>query len=189
MSADAVLVLGGGVTRAGALSPISKLRVEEAVRLYKNDKARRILMSGKHNHMVEIPSNITEAQAMKAYAMLLGVHNEHVYVEEQALDTVGSAYFSRLLVLNKKRWKRIIVVSSEYHLDVTMYMFKKILGPKYSLEFIGINSELSQEEMGTRAKEESVYLENVRSKLDLIEDGDDEAVARWIYTELPWYKN
>jgi uncharacterized SAM-binding protein YcdF (DUF218 family) len=99
--ADAVIVISGGDTNA---------RVDEAVRLYEARLASKILVSGAAADE-NSPSN---AQVMAERAVLLGVPEGDIILEEQARTTRENAEFSaEIAAVNG--WRSVILVTSAYH--------------------------------------------------------------------------
>ena len=76
--ADVVIVLGGGVHEDGSLPSRARARVRKGVALFRQGRARRLLMSGSHSGHLEKTPRVTEAQAMKDYAMSLGVPSRSI---------------------------------------------------------------------------------------------------------------
>ncbi len=117
---DAIVVLACGVGKDG-LSEESKRRVELGVDLFKKGKAKKILMSGSQSNGVA-----TESELMKEYAILLGVPNSRILIENESIDTISSAYFVGKIA-RSLGWKRIVVVTSSFHARRTSFIFKRTL--------------------------------------------------------------
>lgn len=184
---DAIIVLAGGIEPDGSLPKIPQLRVQEGVRLYRSGVAPRIIMSGKWGFWSEIEYPRTEAQAMKEYAVSLGVPEQDIILEELSKDTVGNAYFTRLNILEPNNWRNIVVVTADYHMPRTQYIFNKILGEGYVIDFHTVDSELPETELKSRVEKEAKALEVLRKAVDSIKDGDVETVGRYVYTKHPGY--
>ena len=187
MRGDVILVLGSGILNDGSLPPRAKERVVKAVDLYKKGLANKLLMSGRHTFKLLEKPKTTEAKSMQEFAKSLGVAEEDIFIEENSMDTVGNAYFSKLFYLDPNRWKKIIVVTSDFHVKRSKFLFEKVLGQKYSLCFFGA-AGVSEAELKERKLTEELKIESMKEKLKNIKKGDDVAVAKWLY-ELPWYKN
>ena len=127
MRGDVILVLGSGIMKDGSLPPRAKERVAKAVDLYKKGLASKILMSGRHTFKLLEKPKTTEAKSMQEFAKTLGVEDKDIFIEENSMDTVGNAYFSKLFYLDPNRWKKIIVVTSDFHVKRSKFLFEKIL--------------------------------------------------------------
>lgn len=117
MKADAIIVLGHKLTKKG-LSKTGKERLDKAAELHKI--AKKIVVSGK------------EAEAMKKY--LAGKGIKEIILEKKSKDTWSNAINTRELV-NEKKWKSVIVITSDYHMERVKKIFSKALkGVKVSFE-------------------------------------------------------
>lgn len=182
---DCILVLGSGVTPDGNLTLIGKSRVEKGVELYKKNCASRMLFCGKYSYRLSQVPKKTEAQAMRDYALTLGVTPSHCYLEEQSKDTLGNAYFAKAF-LERQSWKSFFVVTSHYHLPKTEFAFKKVFGKEFSFELIPSLTYLSAEEILERLDSEKEKIALYKKSLENVHDGDERAVAEAM-SQLPWY--
>lgn len=187
MTSDAIIILSGGVAADGSLPGWVRSRVERGVTLWRNGIAPRIIMSGRWGFGERGSPPITEAQAMKRLAVRLGVPAKDTRTEEQSRDTIGNAYFTQTTLLVRRGWTRLVVVTSDYHLARTRYVFQKILGPKYVCRFVAAPSGLSP-----RAKRERVVIERAllaltKHWLDRIPDGTTAYFAAFLACQHPGY--
>jgi len=181
---DCIVVLGSGVSAEGNLTPIGKSRVEKAADCYKKRMAARILMCGKYSYKLQYIPKKTEAQAMKEYAMQLGIPDNHLFLEEQSRETIGNAYFAKRF-LEARNWTSIIVITSNLYLPRTQFIFKKVFGKSFSIDIIPSLTYLSPEEIVQRMESEVLKLKSYR-EYDEIRDGDDRGVRAFL-SRQPWY--
>ena len=92
---DCVVVCGCRAEDDGQPSEILKTRVEKAVELWKERKVQYLIMSGAgvYNHHVE-------AEVMKRYAKELGVPEEYILEEKQAVSTYHNMLYSGRMMRN-----------------------------------------------------------------------------------------
>lgn len=109
--ADIILVLSGDADGE---------RVAEAVRLYKRDYAKNILMSGG-----PLAWHLTSAAWMKNQALSLGVPASAILLEDQSRSTKENALFS-LPIIKKQGITSIMLVTSPYHARRAKWVFQKI---------------------------------------------------------------
>jgi len=128
---DCIVVLGSGVTAEGKLTDIGRWRVQKAVELWKGRHARSICFSGAWSYRLSSAPSITEARAMQGYAVLNDVPASAIFLEESSKFTLANAYYTKVNVLRPRMWKSIIVVTSEFHVPRTKYIFDKVLGRVY----------------------------------------------------------
>jgi uncharacterized SAM-binding protein YcdF (DUF218 family) len=185
--ADALVVLGRGIDPDGSLPRLARQRVERAAELYAWEVAPRLIFSGRCSLMTEAPPPITEARAMYDYAITLGLPRRVLLLEEESRDTIGNAYFVLRRFLEPNDWMSIRVVTSDFHIQRTAWVFQKVLGLGYDVAFSPAPSELDHTTIAARAREESDISTFLMEWLGPIPDGDPIALARLIWQEHPGY--
>ncbi len=187
---DAVIVLAGGINNDGSLPDLPKKRVEKGAELYHNKVATEIIMTGKYGFWLDYTKKIpprSEAAAMKEYAESLGVPEGNIITEITSKDTVGNAYFTKVDILEKNNWKKVIVVTSKFHIPRTKFIFDTVLGLDYDIEYVSSEDGLSDEERkATKLKEEKTIQVLKKTILD-IEPGNNEQVKNLLFTKHPGY--
>lgn len=133
MKYDAIVVLGAGPTKKET-NPEAKARLDVARSLFNKKVADKIIVSG---GFTKTKIRISEASAMKKYLISTGVDENVVIKEEKSKDTIGNALFTKNLILKPRKWKKILVVTTEYHVRAK-YVFRKVLGKDYTIKFIMI---------------------------------------------------
>jgi len=144
-------------------------------------------MAGKYNYNLQEAPNKTEAKTMKDYAVSLDVPRKKIFTEEKSLDTIGKAYFSKLFFFEQKKWNKIIIVTSDFHISRAMFLFKKVLGNKYNLKFVGTLSKLGGDQLKFTLMREEESLTKMKKVLDNIKPGDDASIAKFMYSKIDWY--
>ena len=185
--ADALVVLGRGVDPDGALPRLAQQRVERAAELFAWETAPRIIFSGWCSLMTDAIPAVTEARAMAEYALSLGLPLDALLVEEESRDTIGNAYFVLRRFLEPNDWTSIRVVTSDFHIQRTAWVFQKVLGLGYDVSFSPAPSELDHSTIAVRAREESDITAFLMEWLADVPDGDPLALARLIWQEHPGY--
>lgn len=128
-SYDCILVLGAGV-RGDRPSPMLQDRLDYAIKLYKEGKAPKLLMSGDHGR-----TDYDEVNIMKAYAIDFGVPSEDIFMDHAGFSTYESIYRAKHVFEAKK----IIIVTQEYHLFRALYVANSL-----GLEAVGYPSDPRQ---------------------------------------------
>lgn len=189
-SADVIIVLGGGVHDDGSLPTRARARVRKGVSLYHQGKAQKLLMSGSHSgHLGQMPQ-VTEARAMKKYAIFLGVPSRAILIEEKSKDTIGNAYFSKVNVLQRyKKWKSVIVVSSKDHFPRARIIFEHTLGPKYTIECVSSNPYALHHHLACflGLMRNDVLLVETETFFLGIQKGDDKSIQERMIAVHPYY--
>ena len=117
--ADCIVVLGYGppVDKEGRPNPELARRVEKGVELYWAGLAPALIMTGGNTY-----EDYYESGVMKDLAMSMGVPEDAVIEERQAMDTIGNAHYSAR-IMQDRGWDSVIVVSSPYHLKRAKKLF------------------------------------------------------------------
>jgi len=185
--ADALVVLGRSLNPDGSLSVLGAQRVQRAAALYHAGIAPAVIFTGRCSLMVDEPPVVTEAAAMAAYAATLGLPAERILLEEEARDTVGNAYFVQRRILDPRGWTTIRVVTSDFHIPRTNWVFQKVMGAGYDVSYSPSNSELFATSVALRAREESDIATFLMDWLGALPDGNRVEMDRVIWTEHPGY--
>ena len=108
--ADAVVVFGARAYKDGRLSDALQDRIRTACELYRAGLTKRLVLSGGKGD-----GPITEAEAMRTYALKHGVSAEDIFVDNQGVNTEATVRNTTPLFA---QWhaKRVLAVSHFYHL-------------------------------------------------------------------------
>jgi uncharacterized SAM-binding protein YcdF (DUF218 family)/glycosyltransferase involved in cell wall biosynthesis len=117
--ADAIAVFAGGVGESGKAGGGFQERVTQAIGLYRQGMAPRLIFSS------GFVFTLREAEVMKAVAVANGIPPEAIVLEEQAANTYQNVEYTRR-ILNEHGWKRILLVSSPYHMRRALLTWKKV---------------------------------------------------------------
>lgn len=124
--ADAIVVLGAGVTQGGWPDKFSMERTVKGVILYKQGYAHKIIFSGGWDH----DGYISSAKAMLKVAEDLGVPKQDILFEDKSHDTHENAIFTAEL-LKEHQLNSIILVTSASHMKRSALVFSKLGIPVY----------------------------------------------------------
>ncbi|MBI4620762.1 MAG: YdcF family protein [Desulfobacterales bacterium] len=121
--ADAIVVLAGGVGESGKAGEGYEERVETGVMLYKKGYAQDLIFSSGYVFVFKEPD------VMKALAVSLGVPENHIILEKKAGNTHQNVVYVNE-ILNQKDWKRLILITSPFHMRRVSLVFDKIAPDK-----------------------------------------------------------
>lgn len=108
-----ILVLGCSVRENGEASPMLADRVERAVEVYNESKAKMILMSGDHR-----VDSYNEVGKMSELAQEAGVPRSVIYLDHIGLNTYDSIVHAKDFFGDGK----VIIISQRYHLYRAVYL-------------------------------------------------------------------
>ena len=110
---DYIIVLGCGLRKGKEVTPLLAGRVDRAIRLYRKAPQRSYLvMSGGQGDDEEI----SEAAAMKNYALSRGIEENHILLEENSVNTEENMAFSKKLIESHCPFKcKISYATNRYH--------------------------------------------------------------------------
>lgn len=126
MDSDCIIVPGAKANN-GVLSPMLQDRVDTAIRIYKEGKIKKILMSGDRSK-----DSYDEVVFMKAEAVKQGVPSKDIFMDHAGFTTYQTIYRAKDVF----KCKKAIVVTQNFHLSRALYISKKL-----GLESYGVNSD------------------------------------------------
>lgn len=122
---DVIVLLCGGagdvpidVSAAAALYPATMQRTYAVAKLQKKIKLPVIVSGGAPY------SDTPESVAAARYLAELGVPKDKIITEEASRDTLENAAFT-LKICREKGYKRVVLVTSAYHMPRSVYLFRK----------------------------------------------------------------
>lgn len=156
---DAIIVLGGGIQDDWTLAPSIKARINLAKYYYDRQQSQRIIMSGKWSEYRKkhVPP-VTEATLMSEYAQSLGLPPKAILKEEQSHNTKENIFYTKQTFLKPHKWRRLLIVTSDFHITRTKYYCQQILGDKYRLQFVSPSASSSTLYVITKWLQEKVAL-------------------------------
>lgn len=107
------VVFGAGLLRDGSAGPVLRDRVETAVKLYQQQKVEKLLMSG-DNRFVEY----NEPEAMRAYAMKLGVPDEDIVLDYAGRRTYDTCYRAGSIF----QVRSAVLVTQSFHMARALFL-------------------------------------------------------------------
>ena len=185
--ADAIVVLGGTTADDGTLAPWVAARVERAVEAYQRGVAPHVVFTGRTGLDGPADPAVTEAAAMARHARAIGLPAESILLEERARDTLGNAYFVRRDVLDPNGWRKLRVVTSDFHLSRAAWVFRKVLGAGYDFAFTAAFSGFSPAQLIARALDECRISIFLNEWLEALVEGDELSVETLMRHHHPAY--
>lgn len=167
VSLDAILVLGGGRPKSIDHPPVFvERRCDDAIRVVQRrgeiinhqrlkgsqiDSDLPILcLSAGTAHLPQLLSEdglpIWESTACASYILnkndnsLTPIPRESIYVETSSYDTIGNAYFARTSHTEFNGWRKLLIVTNEFHMSRTRKIFDWIFSVPLQATPLSLNS-------------------------------------------------
>lgn len=129
--ADVAVVFGAGTGPGDSCGYTLRQRVLEGVRLLKQHRAQRLLLTGRAPHGRTHPYE-NEPVAMLKLALASGIPARDIIIDFHGHNTRYSAYDTAALV-RSRHWKSVIAVSSDYHLPRIALAFGQLGIPVWTV--------------------------------------------------------
>ena len=121
------IVFGAEVKKDGTPSAVLRDRVQTAVELYKSGKVEKLLMSG-DNRFVDY----NEPEAMRQYAVSLGVSNEDIVLDFAGRRTYDTCYRAKEIF----QVDSAILVTQGFHLPRSLFLCNS-----FNVEAVGVKAD------------------------------------------------
>ena len=181
MRVDAVIVLSHEMSRDAVLSSESVARCSLASRLFRELDASFIVTSGwNYRPDCEVPIALAVRRKLEEAHSL---ESSRILADTSARDTVGDAYFTKVNLALAYNWRKIAIVTSDYHIYRTQIIFEFIYGLRFNLVFFGAPIKACEE----KVKHEAASLEAFRRTFASVMSGDDPAILKAMRLHHPFY--
>jgi uncharacterized SAM-binding protein YcdF (DUF218 family) len=189
---DAILVLGGGVRDNGDLPEHAQRRLDLALARQSGEPIVALSAWTAHRPVILAPdgSQVYESIMGARYLIDRGIDPRRIFCETTSYDTIGNAYFSRVQIVEPMGWKRLLIITSRFHMARTEVIFRWIYGlntAAYDLQFAASADDgVSAEALSARHAKETTSLQSVEllcRRLTSLR-----ALAAWLFTEHKQYQ-
>lgn len=179
---DAVLVLSHDLNPDKSLTQQSRERVDASIKYLQCDSTKYLIMSGGHGDLGR-KYGISIARAMKNYALLEGIQENRILEEDLSLETVGQLIFSKQGIIGPREFRKLIVITHNYHLPRVEAISNIVFGNSYELDFHGIRINSANETL----EKEKKSLEAFRKTFEGVERGNEKQVLEILLTKHSRY--
>ena len=169
------------MTRHGRPKYETICRARLAASLISGNFSKRIITCGWDYHQ---NSGLSLAAAIKKYLNnFLKIPPSIILCEAKSRDTVGDALFTKIDFAIPNDWRKLCIVTSDYHVVRTKRIFEFVYGKKYRLEVMG-----SKALRNKRYKsKESRSLNAFNKTFANIPAGNDSAILNRLKNSHPLY--
>ncbi len=191
---DAILVPGGGVREGGILPLWVERRFDKALEVYQGEFIISLSAGTIHKPPLldERGYPLFESVAGANYLLRNGISPDKILIETSSYDTIGNAFFSRIIHAEPRKFKKLLVITSDFHMPRTESVFRWIyslhpLPIKFELEFLAATDEgMDETSLSARKKAEKENLARLEITREHIHDLQD--FHRWLYSEHDAYR-
>lgn len=176
---DSIIILSHEMDVNGNLSEESLSRLKMAGSMYFQKKSKNIITVGWDYRS---DSDLFISDVYKSNLISMGVPANSIISENKSRDTVGDAFFSKKIAL-KFNWKKLLVITSEYHILRAKKIFQFIYGNEFNSNFVGVKS-INQ---SSRKTVERKSLDSFKSTFLGIKKADDKEIYKCLKTNHPYY--
>lgn len=186
---DAILIPGGGLLAGGNLPPWTLARLDRALET-RSDELLIPLSAATTHRPVALDSlgrPLYESLQAARYLAARGVALSSIAIEAASFDTIGNAWFSRTMHAEPRGLRKLLVITSGFHVARTEAAFRWVYGLTPSKDEYELNFEaapdagISAEALAARRAREASSLANLRSLIPRYTT--IETFHRWLYTE------
>lgn len=156
MQREILIVLGSPNAPSGALSGISKSRLDYCLGRYR--KGKLVLCTGGWGAHFNTAPN-AHASYAKAYLVGNGIDESDFLDFALSENTVDDAVKIKP-ILSDFSHARLTIITSDYHLDRVRLIFDEIL-EGYPMEFIGVKSNLPEKEFDALVQHEKYAINSI----------------------------
>ena len=187
---DCIFIPGGGLLEDGSLPPWTVARLEKALEIQSQTEWIIPLSGGTvHKAPPLDPDRFPyfESRQAAAYLASAALDPGRILTETSSYDTIGNAYFSRVLFADPLGLARCCVITSQFHLARTRAAFQWVYSLRpvtaaYQLSFEGAPDRgLESDALEARRARESASLEKLGGKIQAITTLGE--FQRWLYAE------
>ncbi|MEX0307177.1 MAG: YdcF family protein [Ruegeria sp.] len=161
----------------------SRARLERAVALHRENPFDLFLTTG-WNYRKDCPRMIGTVMAEELQAVY-AIDSRQIVVDTNSRDTVGDAYFLRRNVIIPMRIRDLVVVTSDYHVERTDFIFRSFFPTGLELNVVGaVSGSLGDEAVLLNEKKSLTAFEKTFATVDF---ADDRQVCKALSTKHPFY--
>ena len=189
MEFDAILIPGNGVGEDGELPPWVRGRLDRVVHDYRGEYVLPLSAGTTHRPPPRDARGfpVLEAAAAGRYLLARGIPANRILTETASYDTIGNAFYSRVIHVDPRGFRRLLVIASEFHRARVETVFRWVYGLEplshaYSFTFEAQpNTDMDAAALAARKERERESLAGLAGPLEQITTMRE--FHRWLFTE------
>jgi hypothetical protein len=190
---EAILIPGGGVREKGELPLWTRRRLDRAIEVHTGEYIITLSAGTPHKAppLDDDGFPVFESVAAAHYLIAHGLDPRRIWTETSSYDTVGNAYFSRVIHIDPGGLRRLLIITSEFHRPRTESIFRWVYGldaPSggYDLCFDQVTDEgIDRDALAARRGKERASLQRlneIKSKIHTLQQ-----LHEWLFGEHAAY--
>jgi|SRR3989344_1823599 len=191
MKYDTVVLLSHKLNPDGSMTSQGISRLNGCVDLYRKNIASTITVSGNYTRKRYDNNNVKDSDFyiyIKDYLISKkNIPSKNVFLEMVSLDTIGNAVFTKKDIVLPNGWKKLIILSNDYHMNRVKKIFNFVFGDGYELLFYGVKTDNNDIYLRTPEEEEDSLQFFLRNFKD-VKAGDDARILERLYKFHSLYK-
>lgn len=193
MFSKAILIPGGGLDPDGTPHAWVKRSLDRAIKIFTGKEVIIPLSRGtiyKPPLLNKRDFPIYESAAGAKYLVERKIPIKNIRIETQSLDSIGNAYFSKIIFVNQLKITNIDIITAAFHMPRIKFIFKWVYGlkpaKKYNMKFITISDQnIENKILIARKKKEAQRLAETKVIANKIEDSY--SFSMWLFTQHKAY--
>lgn len=184
---DAIIVLGSKPNTTSWRFPTHVYKsLDVAAELWHQNISPYIIVAGNYALSFDkegVQQPFRECDELAQYLRQQRVSDSAILCEGESKDTIANFFYVKRLVLHKRNFRRLILVTADFRVNRLQYLIEKILGPNYEVDCRAVPS-LHDE---ASSYNESLTLARTREFLQDMPNGDESFLEDKFY-DAPYYK-
>lgn len=189
MSYDAIVIPGGGLQPDGKLNPWVVARLERALALYNGEYIIAASAGTVHRPppLSEEGFPLFESVVAARYLVERGLDPTKILTETCSYDTIGNAYFTRVIHAVPRGFKNLLVINSNFHMPRTEAIFRWVFGLDSSPQYFDVRFETVADAgfdpaaLQSRREKEQQRLIQLRRTIERVRTLQQ--LHQWLFTE------
>lgn len=177
------VVLGSGLKADGSATPVTEIRAIAAAELLATKGRMKVICSGSRPPDDKGEHGTTEAKVMADIIVAQGISARRILLEDQSFDTLGNAIFTVDRYLKGKKGGTLYVVTSPFHMERALYLFRHVLGAKWTV----VAHESPEWSKETRQPGAPAALKRAHEFCASAEPGDLATLKKKLFELIPAY--
>lgn len=191
---DSIFVLAGGINKNGECYEWVKRRLDLAVKLYNFSNKNIFCLGGGSYHTPPILNEkkfmIHESTACAEYLIKKGVNSKKILKDWSSFDTIANGVFGYNNFIIPFKLKKIVVITSEFHMNRTEAIFNwinNLYDNVVQIKFLSVSDRnIDDDLISIRTIRENQSLDNLKKNV-ILKYSSLQEMLNWFYTEHKAY--